>query len=219
MAVTTSRDRAPEAAACFAAAGLTPVVLPCIRIVPADDVGSLRRAAEEADLLVLTSRRPLEILWPEGRMPPVPVAAVGPATARQAERWGARVVTVGRGGGADLVIDGRWKAVVYPHAEGTDREVIRRLEAMAERLVAEPVYRTEPVPPAAYPVEAVAFASPSAVEGWTSGRSLDGLVVGAIGATTAAAVETFGRRPDVVPALPGYRALAEELAAHIEETR
>lgn len=223
VAVTTSADRAAGAARCFRAAGLDPVVLPCIRVVAADveRVRALREAAEGGDLLVLTSGRPLDILWPEGRMPPLAVAAVGPATARRAERWGARVVTVGTRGGADLAdrIRGGRKVVVYPHAEGTDGETIRLLEAAAERLLAAPVYRTDPVPPADDPVEAAAFASPSAVEGWVAGRSLERLVVAVIGATTAGAVARFGRKADVIASRPGYEALAEALAAHVEETR
>ncbi|MDP8958309.1 MAG: uroporphyrinogen-III synthase, partial [Actinomycetota bacterium] len=91
-AVTTSPDRAPAMAKELERVGLHPVVLPCLEVHPAGP-GTLeraRRAAEEADLLVLTSARVLGLLWPDGGFPATPVAAVGRSTAEGVRARGGR---------------------------------------------------------------------------------------------------------------------------------
>ncbi|MFN2487485.1 MAG: hypothetical protein ABR609_12925, partial [Acidimicrobiia bacterium] len=75
VAITT--DRFEGAASSFRPLGLAPVWLPCIRIEPAD-AGLLARAREAtlaSDLLLITSVRTLDVLWPDGSMPAVEVAA------------------------------------------------------------------------------------------------------------------------------------------------
>jgi uroporphyrinogen-III synthase len=67
------------------------------------------------------------------------------------------------------------------------------------------------------PVEAVSFASPSAVQGWLMTRGLDDVVVGVIGKTTGAAVARV-RPPDTVATRPSHKALAGALADHLEKT-
>ncbi|MDP8957759.1 MAG: uroporphyrinogen-III synthase, partial [Actinomycetota bacterium] len=128
---------------------------------------------------------------------------------------GGRVLAVGDGGLRSLLdeFDPKGRTVAYPHAEGTDAVGLRLLEQGARRLVAVAVYRSVPRGPGTDPVEAAAFASPSAVEGWCMTRSLADIRVGAIGPTTAAALEQRGRRADVVASSSSYRMLAEGLAA------
>lgn len=221
VAVTTAADRAGALSAALGDEGLEPVELPCIRVEEADPdvLRRARKAAEGADLLLLTSMRSIDILWPEDGFPRTEVAAVGGATAERASSRGGRVVASGTGGAARLIgmLDLAGKTVAYPHAAGTDPGVLAALQAGAGRVVALPVYRTVPIGPAGDPVDGAAFASPSAVLGWTMTRSLAELVVGAIGPTTAAALEARHRAPDVVAFPPSFRSLARELARHLEE--
>jgi uroporphyrinogen-III synthase len=221
VAVTT--DRFSKVAPYFARAGLEPISTPCIHVIPAT-AGALARArvaAGEADLMVVTSARTVALLWPAGGMPSCDIAVVGPGTAKAVTAAGGRVVTTGRGGIADLVdavadsLHGR--QVVVLRAAGTDPVALRRLLALAPALEDHVVYRVVPIGPEGTAVDAVAFASPSAVEGWLLTRSLNDLVVGVIGDTTAEAVASH-RDPDVVASQPSFPALARALGSLLEVT-
>jgi uroporphyrinogen-III synthase len=219
VGVTTSADRSARAADAYESRGFTPVLLPCIRVEAGADavIDELRVAAGAADWILLTSARAIGAVWPSGSMPATPVAAVGEATARAALEAGASVALVGRVGASDLAdrIGPGTGRIVVPHAAGTDPGVLTRLAAEGWDVVEGIAYRTEPVAPADDPVDAVAFASPSAVEGWCSARTLDGLVVGAIGPTTAAALAERGRPPDVVAERPAHSSLAAALVGSL----
>ncbi len=217
-AVAVTTDRYPPVAPFFREVGLDPVWLPCIQVEPVEHevLEDARRRAEGADLLVVSSVRTVDILWPTGRMPDVDVAAVGESTAAAAAACGGRVVLTGRAGLgslaaqlADMLPGAR---VTFPHASGSDPQTLGMLADAGVHLVE--VYRTTPIAPGPTPVEAVTFASPSAIAGWLLSRSLEGLVLGVIGSTTRAALATH-RVPDVVPARPSYRALAEAMAKHL----
>lgn len=219
VAVTTTPDAAHRLSDPLREVGLEPVELPCIRTVPASDATRcfIRQAAPGADWIVVTSRRAVELIWPDGDMPPGPaVAAVGPATADAANRAGGTVRVIGRTGAEGLadLLEARvaGTTVVFPHARAADPETVRRLRDAGAVVVAAAAYDTEPISPGDDPVDAVLFGSPSAVEGWTLSRSLEGLVVGAMGETTAAALEEAGHPAEVVPAHPGFHALVSALA-------
>lgn len=219
VAVTT--DRAEEVMPVFSDAGLDPVSLPCIRVGagPAAVVVSAREAAERADLVLIGSIRAVGALWPDGSLPAVDMAAVGPATAAAIRDRGGIVAYAGKGGLADLAADigSRFatSSVVFPHAANTPQANLDLLRSVCGRLESFPVYQTNPIPPALDSVEAAAFASPTAVQGWLLSRTLDGLVIGAIGATTAA--EIAGHRPpDVVAEEPGFPSLAAALGRFLE---
>jgi uroporphyrinogen-III synthase len=77
------------------------------------------------------------------------------------------------------------------------------------------IYRTLPRPPQMDRVAAAAFASPSAVAGWTLSRSFDGLVIGVIGPTTGEAL-AHHRPPDVIASRPTHQALAHAMASYME---
>jgi uroporphyrinogen-III synthase len=221
VAVTT--DRFSWVAPYFARVGLEPVATPCIRMMPAQGevLEQARMAAEAADLILLTSARTVELLWPESGMPACDVAAVGPATARAVVSAGGRVVTTGQSGLSDLVeavADGlNRRQVVIIRAADSDPVALRRLHTLAPELEDHVVYVVQPIGPSSTPVDAVAFASPSAVEGWLLTRSLDGLVVAVIGDTTAAAVSPH-RAPDVVAAQSSFLNLASALSSFMEVT-
>lgn len=219
VAITTDRFRA--AAPAFHRLGLEAVGLPCIRVEPSDPgvLAQVREAAALADFLVITSVRTLDILWPDGSMPAVEVGAVGERTAAAVAARGGRVVFLGRSGLADLAqqMPGRLVSsrVVFPRAVGADQVALELLRERATYLREFEVYRSVPVAPGSAPVDAAAFASPSAVEGWLVSRALDGIAVGVIGPTTREAVARH-RPPDVVAALPSYQSLAQGLASHLE---
>lgn len=219
VAVTT--DRFDDVSGVFVDAGLEPVALPCIRIEPSPphQLAETRRYAERADLLVVTSPRVVSLLWPRGGIPDVDAAVVGPATADAVSAAGGRVSVVGDAGLARLadlalgqIQGGR---VVLAHAAGSDPVGMARLQEIAADLIERVVYESVPVAPDLTQVEAVAFASPSAVAGWVLARDLEAVVVGAIGTTTARAIERY-RPPDVIAEEPSHRALAEAIAAFME---
>jgi len=222
VAITTNIDRYAEPAAELERVGLEPVRLPCIEIKEVPGAADRARAASAyVDLVVITSSRSLELVWGSGPLPSVQFAAVGPATAAAIDRRGGRVGTIGEGGALllaqRLAGEVATRRVLYLHAHGSDQAAMRLLENRAAGFSAVEVYRSVPVGPAADPVEAVIFASLSAVEGWLSARSLAGVVVGAIGATTSAGLKRHGRRPDVLAPAPSFTALVDALAAFLEE--
>jgi uroporphyrinogen-III synthase len=223
VAVTAPVDRAALLADELSARGLTPVLLPCVDVVPADpaQLKIARQEAACADLLLLTSARVLEVLWAGLAPPSVPVVAVGEATAAAARGRGLPVLYAGSGNAASLLAPtlpfdvAGWR-VAWPHAAGADRLPAHVVDGMGATVTARTVYCTVPVAPGGEAVEVATFTSPSAVEGWVSGRSLDGLLIGAIGATTAAALLAAGSKPDVVPLRPSYRLLAAAVADAID---
>ncbi|HWL48713.1 MAG TPA: uroporphyrinogen-III synthase [Acidimicrobiia bacterium] len=221
VAITT--DRFDSVSSAYALRGLEPVPLSCLRVEPAGDeaLTDAREAAADADLLVVTSPRTVSLLWPEQEMPEVEVAAVGESTAAAVAGSGGRVVAAGRAGLMgliEIVADRlRGSRVVFPHAGGSDLAASQRLRELTGRLEEHVIYRTVPVAPAMTHVEAISFASPSAVQGWLVTRDLRDLVVGVIGTTTAAAVARI-RPPDVVAARPSHKALALALTDYLEKT-
>ena len=221
VAITT--DRFDSVSPAYALRGLEPVPLPCLRVEPAGDEALIdaREAAADADLLVVTSPRTVSLLLPELEMPEVEVAAVGECTATAVARCGGRVVAAGRSGlmGLIEIVSDRLREsrVVFPHASGSDLAASQRLRQLTSHLEEHVVYRTIPVAPDTTEVEAVSFASPSAVQGWLVTRDLRDLVVGVIGKTTGAAVARI-RPPDVVATRPSHKALALALADHMEKT-
>lgn len=219
VAITT--DRFEGAATPFRRQGLDPVWLPCFRVEPATaaELTRARQAASVADLLLISSVRTLELLWPGGSMPAIEVAAVGESTAAAVAARGGRVVVVGTAGLADLAEQTSDRLasvrVAFPHAAGSDPVALGTIRELATDLRELEVYRTIPVAPESTEVRAVAFGSPSAVEGWLLSRDFDGLVVGVIGLTTWEAVAGH-RLPDVLAPQPSHQALAQALASYLE---
>jgi uroporphyrinogen-III synthase len=221
IAITTAPDRAEAAAAPYRAEGLEPVALPCVRIESAPDgvIADIRHQAAGATWLVATSPRAVAFVWPDGAMPPVPVAAVGPVTARAVTDAGGTVGLVGSAGALELATElGEGEgAVVFPHAVGTDPGVFDAITSAGWNLVERSVYETVPVAPPEADVDAVAFASPSAVRGWSMARPLERLVIGVIGHTTARALAEYGGVPDLIAEPPSHQGLATLMAAHLTE--
>lgn len=219
VAVTTTADTAPRAAEPLIAHGLTPVMLPCISISPASPAVliELREEASRADLIVVTSARAVRITWPHGDMPATPVAAIGSATAEAVQDAGGVVKVTGSGGAADLVaeLDVTGLRIVFPHARSADPGTDAELERMGASVFAATAYDTIPIAPNDDKVDAAIFGSPSAIDGWLLRRHLDGLVIGAMGPTTASALRVRGVEDPVLPDTPGFDALVAALAERI----
>lgn len=223
IALTTTPDRVARLSSLCEQHGLEPVGLPCIELVRADEdvLDHATRRAAQADWLVATSSRAIAVLWPEGEMPDVPVATVGPATARAVAKAGGRPVVVGDGGADELIeliadrLNG--SSVVFPHAAGAGTTTIEALTAVGALVDARAVYEIRPIPPAAVPVDSVVFGSPTAVHGWHLSRDLEGLAVGAIGGTTAEALAERAVAADVEPPQPSFEGLIAAMAEHLRE--
>ncbi|MGH8913509.1 MAG: uroporphyrinogen-III synthase, partial [Acidimicrobiia bacterium] len=193
---------------------------PCVRVDPAGDevLARIRSATADADLLLISSARVLDLLWPRSPMPDVPVAVVGKRTASAVTDHGGRVAFTGTSGLAALLGDIDFSGstrVVFPHAAGSDRGAIEALRRQAPVFRDFVAYRSVPLAPPPTEVEAVAFSSPSAIDGWLLSRTLDGLVVGVIGPTTAAALARH-RAPDVVAPQPSHELMARAMASYLE---
>ena len=218
VAVTTSADRAAAAAIPFTMAGMQPVELPCIEIEPVYDdlLEAVRTSALQADLIVVSSRRTLDLLWPDRDLPECAFAAVGRTTARQIRDRGGKVAFTGTEGAmdlADLIVGSvGGKTVIWPHANGADPAPLERVAARASVFAAPTIYTAVPRPPADDEVDIATFASPSAVQGWTMTRSLDATPVAVIGNTTRRAIEELDSKVDVVAPSPTFQALAQAVA-------
>lgn len=223
LALTTTRDRSRQLVDKVAGLGLEPVVLPCIELIPGSDtvIETARDESSRSDWLLLTSPRTVHELWPERGMPKTKVAAVGQATAEAIRDAGGRVAVVGDGGARDLVhrisrmVAGQ--TVFFPHAADADRSTIDILEDAGATVRTKVVYEIRPVSPPGDPIDAIAFGSPTAVTGWFLSRDLDGLAIGVIGETTAAAVASHGYQFDVMPPSPSFGELTRLMAGHLRE--
>jgi uroporphyrinogen-III synthase len=190
-------------------------------VVVADEevLSRAREAVSDADLVLITSARTVDLLWPLGAMPGTEAVTVGAASAAAVEAAGGRVVLTGGSGLADL-LDGAAHViggarVVFPHAAGTDPGLVARLRSLVSVLEEQEIYRAVPVTPEPTRVDAVVFASPSAVTGWLLARDFVDVVVGVIGPTTQAAVAR-SRVPEVVAPEPSHHSLARALTSYLE---
>jgi uroporphyrinogen-III synthase len=219
--VAITSDRFDSVAPEYLGVGLEPVPAPCVDVVAAGEeiLTRAREAVTGADLLLITSARTVELLWPGGGMPPIGVVTVGAMSAAAVETAGGRVVVTGQSGLADLLdvaADELGAArVAFPHAVGTDPGLVASLRSLALDLYEHEIYRAIPVAPEPTPVQAVVFASPSAVNGWLLARDFEEVVVGVIGATTQAAVARY-RVPEVIAPEPSHHSLARAMTSYLE---
>lgn len=223
VALTTTAQRAVELTRLARAHGLRPVVLPCIEVRPAAEsvLEEARQSASDSDWLLVTSARTVGYLWPDGNLPDVAVAAVGFRTSEAARRAGGDVRLVGGSDAASLISGlvalAENMTVCFPHGRVADLSQLKPLEQVARAVSTWEVYATEPLPPALDPVDAAVFGSPSAVEGWSRSRGFEGVAIGAIGATTGAALSDRGHPADVVAARPDYADLLGRLSTILRD--
>jgi len=161
------------------------------------------------------------------------LAAVGPATAERLAR-AVRApdlvpeVSRGRALAAALAPRVRGERVLVPRAEEGRPELLDGLAAAGADVAAPVAYRTVAVPPETLrplggllergEVDALAFASPSAVESVVAAlgsRLISATAVAVIGPTTAEAARAAGLRVDIEPRDSTGAALAEAIAERI----
>jgi len=202
IAVTSTAARAGSLSSALAALGFEAISLPCLRaeVSGAGELARARAACEDADLVVLSSPRPIGLLWEEG-FPHVPAAVCGANTADEVEKRGGEVWASTSGNVVQLSrmiaphLPGR--RVAYPHARGADPRAITALGDAASGLTAVAVYELLPEPPPREPVDGVVFSHPRAVDGWLLSRGLANLFVVTVGRATMGALGRHGRRPDL----------------------
>ena len=246
VVVTRRKGEEDALASRLAELGATVRELPSIAFLPPADPGPLDaalRALSSFPWVVFTSatavERTVERLRELGlepsRLGEPRLAAVGPATAeRLAREVRPPDVVPSQAKGdvlaAELAPHVRGRRVLFPRpAEGWPETVAGLLAAGAE-LTAVEAYRTVPAPAATLAplggwlasgeVDAVAFASPSAVQaivGALGPRAslLREALLAAIGPTTAAALEAAGLPVGAVPARYTGSALAEAIAERL----
>ena len=161
VAITTSADRATAAAIPFIFLGMQPTLLPCISVESAGErtLEAARAAAQDADLLVISSQRTIDILWPDGSLPDVEFAVVGASSSRAVKDRGGRVAITGTRGSAQLAeilapLVGD-KHVAWPHAHGADRAPLLKLSSSAARFTAQTIYTSVPIAPFPDPVDVI----------------------------------------------------------------
>ncbi len=163
------------------------------------------------------------------------LAAVGPATAealRRAVRAADFVPTAwsGEALGTALKMAVRGRRILVPRAAGGRPELVEILRAAGAEVTAPDAYQTVPAPPETLrpladrieraEVDAVAFASPSAVRSVAAALGdrvalLGRVLVAAIGTTTADAVREAGWTVGAMPQRPGAAELAEAIAERL----
>jgi len=219
---------------------------PAIALADAEDFGPLDAALRDlerfawaafasAHAVEETVRRLDALGLPRGLLADRRLACVGPATGARlealvrapdlmpAEATGAALA-------AALAPHVRGRAVLVPRAAEARPELGSGLRAAGAELVDPVAYRTLPAAPgslsplgallAAGRVDAVTFASPSAVQGTVMGLGTDaprlaGVLLGAIGPTTAEALRAAGFTAGVVPKRHTAPDLAEAVAARL----
>lgn len=223
IGVTTARDRSDRIADFVRDGGAQPVVLPCIEVRPADEIATaeFRRRCAAADLVIITSERTVAALWPDGGMPQVPCAVVGQATATAVRTAGGVVDVIGDAGAAALVELLGWRLrglrVALPQSSAASAATAAAMTDLGGVPDVMAAYTVTPVAPPLDPVDAVMFASPSAVTGFLlGGRALDGLAVAVIGETTGAALREHGVQPDVIAGGHSYESMVAGLLARLE---
>lgn len=231
-------------AARLRALGAEVVELPSIAVGPPEDPAPLDAALlglgrfawaafASGNAVERTVARLDALAVPRAALADLRLACVGPATAARlaalvrepdlmpAEHTGAALA-------AALARHVAGRAVLVPRAAEGRPELVDGLAAAGAEVAAPVAYRTVPAPPEALAplaglleagrVQAVAFASPSAVRsvvGALGGRAglLRRALLGAIGPTTAAALREVGLEPGAVPAEHTAEGLAAALAA------
>ncbi len=225
------------------ALGAEVLEFPAIALAPAADLGPLDAALRELtrfDWVAFASANAVEqavarldaLGIKRGLLADRRLACVGPATGARLEAL-VRAPDLmpssatGAALAASLAPHVRGQAVLVPRAAEGRPELCDGLRAAGAEVASPIAYRTVLAAPgsmaglgsrlAAGRVDAVTFASPSAVRGVVQGLGaeaprLAGVLLGAIGPTTAEALREAGFAAGVVPAVHTAEALAEAVA-------
>jgi uroporphyrinogen-III synthase len=216
LGLTTTLDRATSLMPAVAALGFEGIALPCISVkTTPGGVQAFSAALQNADVLVFTSARAVAIVAQVG-LPDIDVLVVGSETAAAIEKLGWPAPRVGSQGIQYLVDEARGllegRRVVVAGARKMVESGAVALAKLTAHVTIVELYTTTSVAPPREHVDAVVFGSPSAVDGWHLTRKLSGMLVGAVGQTTAGALRRLGIEPDVIPEFPSYMNTVERLA-------
>ncbi len=220
IVITRAAAQAAEAGRALAERGGVPLYFPTIHIAPAADPGLLDDAlwnAKAFDWIAFTSANAVRAvgdrltvlgLTIEALHGPA-LAAIGPATAAALSGWGlsATVLPDEATGEALAAALGevRGRRVLLPQGDIARPQLAAALTAGGAQVTAVTAYRTLTAAPDASAlaelqrgVDAVTFASPSAVAGWAALGLPTPPVVACIGPTTAEAARAAGLTVNVV---------------------
>jgi len=219
VVVTRREEDAQPLLARLREQGADAVCVPLIRIGPPSDTALLIQARDsitDFDWVALTSRNAARALLqdlavPSRGRPRVAALGQGTADAVRAAGWPVDVVASGRGGAAlaeTMLSDRKLRGatVLFPTSNIVLADLGQRLSAAKVSVHQVEVYRNMSPEPTAgrqladhlgQPGAIAIFASPSAVQRAAKlltelGREFSGVAAVAIGATTAAALETTG---------------------------
>jgi uroporphyrinogen-III synthase/AcrR family transcriptional regulator len=224
--------------------GARVVAVPLLETRPPRDPNALEREARRLDTydwVFLTSARAARALFelapPNGRHPRL--AVVGRGTARSARESGWEPDLVGHSGAVALVKELRRTealleeaSILFPAAEKARAEGLESLRETGADVRVVTAYRTVPCAHAvkelrrvltAEKIDAITFASPSAVDVFT--EAIRGLAewgaprLAAIGPTTSEALKAKGFPEVIVASEPGFEALARALAEDFVKER
>ncbi len=192
VVVTRAAEQSDELVSLLESRGATPLVVPCIRIVPADGSAQLDEAAENPggfDWLLFSSSNAVRIFFAKlgsknrsGRQELPRIAAVGRSTAAAVEAHGARTAFVpaeftGKALGRELPIEPGTRVLAVGARDGTG-DAERELEARGAKVTRVVAYSTEAVRMSAAEAaeleagfDALVFASGSAAEAFAAAVS------------------------------------------------
>lgn len=246
VVVTRGRGGEDELSTRLVALGAEVRDVPAISFAPPDDPSSLDDALRNLssfEWVVFASatavERTLERLdrlgIPRASLAGRRLAAVGSATARKLEELlRAPDLTPDESSGKGLAValapqvGGR--RVLLPRPREGRVELVEGLRKAGADLVAVEAYRTVPADRTTFEelgrwlgaraVDAIAFASPSAVKAVVCGLGekgglLKGTLLASIGPTTAEALRELGLSADIEPSRPTVRDLAEAIASRL----
>ncbi|MTD13149.1 hypothetical protein GIS00_04210 [Nakamurella sp. YIM 132087] len=222
------------------AEGATAQAIPLLAFEPPADTGALDAAVVDlarggVDWVAFTSVNAVDAVLDRASAlalhPAVPadtrVAVVGPATARAVRAAGIAVDLMPESGGSAATLAAIWPApgehprVLLPQSAIASDTLAVALRARGFQVQGVPAYRTVPLPPpssiaedlADGAFEAVLLTSPSTVAALAGLPVAAGTVIGAIGASTAAAVREAGLALTFTAADPTEQGLVDALAA------
>lgn len=231
---TRAAEDAPELEELLRASGAVPVRMPCIAFEDGPDAGRIATIVRSArvDLAVVASPHAARRLRALCGSLPMPLAAVGAATARELP---GEVIVPASGVGADALVAElrdrvRGKRVLVARAEGGNPALVDGLRAAGAEVEALTLYRTVPVTeadPVALAalregrIDAIAFASGSAARAFAAlagARSADGVAVACMGRRCAGEAREAGIRVDAVAA-GGLAELCDALALAVQSRK
>ena len=237
IVITRAAAQAAEAGRALAERGGVPIYLPTIEMAPVAEPGPLDDALRNArtfDWIAFTSanavravsERLAQLGLTVAALRGPALAAIGPATEKALSGLGLSATVLPDEAVAEAVAaalgEVQGKHVLLPQADRARPQLAEALTAAGAQVTAVRAYRTLPAVPDAAAVaelkrgmDAVTFASPSAVDGWAALHLPTPPVVACIGPTTAEAARAAGLTAQVVAPHPHtWAALLDALAEY-----